>query len=152
MDGLLDEIVSRIFIQETVVLLDKTMTEHFRREEERAGKRAGGEEDYDEGVEEQLEDEDDEDVYILSKVGDVIHAMFVTHGEGFLPAFERLLPLFSRLLEPTRPWSDLQWGLCIFDDLIEYTGELSFHYYLAASKYLVNRKISNPTIFLLIVF
>ncbi|XP_023336717.1 importin-5 [Eurytemora carolleeae] len=115
-------------LEETVVLLDKTMTEHFRREEERAGKRAGGEEDYDEGVEEQLEDEDDEDVYILSKVGDVIHAMFVTHGEGFLPAFERLLPLFSRLLEPTRPWSDLQWGLCIFDDLIEYTGGTSQKY------------------------
>ena len=38
------------------------------RQTERAGKRQGGEEDYDEGVEEQLEDEDDEDVYILSKV------------------------------------------------------------------------------------
>ena len=40
----------------------------FFRQTERAGKRQGGEEDYDEGVEEQLEDEDDEDVYILSKV------------------------------------------------------------------------------------
>ena len=28
----------------------------------------------------------------------------------------------SQLLEPARPWSDLQWGLCIFDDLVEYTG------------------------------
>ena len=74
------------------------------------------------GVEEQLEDEDDEDVYILSKVGDVVHALFSTHREAFLPAFERLLPHFTRLLEPNRPWSDLQWGLCIFDDLLEYTG------------------------------
>ena len=41
---------------------------YFCRQTERAGKRQGGEEDYDEGVEEQLEDEDDEDVYILSKV------------------------------------------------------------------------------------
>ena len=49
--------------------MEKTLIEHFKREEERAGKRAGGEEDYDEGVEEQLVDEDDEDVYILSKVG-----------------------------------------------------------------------------------
>merc|ERR1711962_85722 len=24
--------------------------------------------------------------------------------------------------EPARPWSDLLWGLCIFDDLVEYTG------------------------------
>ena len=26
------------------------------------------------------------------------------------------------------PWSDHQWGLCIFDDLIEYTGPTSLHY------------------------
>lgn len=115
-------------LEEAVTLLDKTMVEHFKRAEERAGKRAGGEEDYDEGVEEQLEDENEEDVYILSKVGDLVHAMFSTHGEAFLPAFEKLLPLFSKLLEPTRPWSDLQWGLCIFDDLIEYTGGTSLKY------------------------
>lgn len=66
-------------------LLEKTMIEHSsRRGGERAAKRAGGE-DYDEGVEEQLEDEDDEDVYILSKVGDIMHAMFATHRETFLP-------------------------------------------------------------------
>jgi len=69
-----------------------------------------------------LEDEDDEDVYILSKVGDVVHAVFSQYREAWLPQFERLLPQFSKLLEPSRPWSDLQWGLCIFDDLIEYTG------------------------------
>ena len=50
--------------------------------------------------------------------------MFATHGEAFLPVFERLLPYFTRLLEPNRPWSDTQWGLCIFDDLIEYTGTI----------------------------
>ena len=44
------------------------LTPNWTRQTERAGKRQGGEEDYDEGVEEQLEDEDDEDVYILSKV------------------------------------------------------------------------------------
>jgi len=109
-------------MEETVKILDKTMVEHFKRQAERAGKRQGGEEDYDEGVEEQLEDEDDEDVYILSKVGDVVHAVFSQYRESWLPQFERLLPHFSRLLEPNHPWSDLQWGLCIFDDLVEYTG------------------------------
>ena len=75
-----------------------------------------------------MEDEDDEDVYILSKVGDVVHAVFSQYKETWLPQFERLLPQFSKLLEPTRPWSDLQWGLCIFDDLIEYTGPTSQKY------------------------
>merc|ERR1712002_126810 len=115
-------------MEETVKILDKTMTEHYKRQEERAGKRQGGEEDYDEGVEEQLEDEDDEDVYILSKVGDVVHAVFSQYRDSWLPQFERLLPRFTKLLEPNRPWSDLQWGLCIFDDVIEYTGPASQKY------------------------
>jgi len=108
-------------MEETVKILDKTMIEHFNRQTERQGKRQGGEEDYDEEVEEQLEDEDDEDVYILSKVGDLVHSIFGTYRDAFLPQFERLLPHFSKLLEQGRPWSDLQWGLCVFDDLIEYT-------------------------------
>merc|ERR1719471_832181 len=109
-------------MEETIKLLDKTLEQHYVRQTERAGKRQGGEEDYDEGVEEQLEDEDDEDVYILSKVGDVMHAVFSQYKSAWLPQFERLLPKVSQLLEPARPWSDLQWGLCIFDDLVEYTG------------------------------
>jgi len=109
-------------MEETIKLLDKTLDQHYVRQTERAGKRQGGEEDYDEGVEEQLEDEDDEDVYILSKVGDVMHAVFSQYKAAWLPQFERLLPKVSQLLEPARPWSDLQWGLCIFDDLVEYTG------------------------------
>ena len=30
--------------------------------------------------------------------------------------------------EPDRPWSDHQWGLCIFDDVIEYTGPRALDY------------------------
>merc|ERR1711934_715003 len=86
-----------------VEILGKTMEQHFQRQQERQGKRQGGEEDYDEGVEDLLVDEDDEDVYTLSKVGDVVHAVFSQYKEAFLPQFERLLPKFSALLEPTRP-------------------------------------------------
>merc|ERR1719284_597470 len=115
-------------MEELVKILDKTMEEHFKKQQERAGKRQGGEEDYDAEVEEQLEDEDDEDVYILSKVGDVMHAVFSQYKSAWLPQFEKMLPHFTRLLEPNRPWSDLQWGLCIFDDLIEFTGVTSQKY------------------------
>ena len=79
-------------------------------------------------MEEQLEDEDDEDTYTLSKLGDLIHALFSTHKEAFLPVFDQLLPLLSKLLEPNHPWTDHQWGLCVFDDLIEYGGPNSLNY------------------------
>ena len=42
------------------------------------------------GVEEQLEEEDEEDVYTLSKLGDLIHALFSTHKEAFLPVFDQV--------------------------------------------------------------
>ena len=81
---------------ELVKIMVSTMTEHFERQAERNKKR--GDEDYDEGVEEQLVDEDDEDNYTLSKVGDLIHALFSTYKEGFLPAFNQLLPFAAKLL------------------------------------------------------
>jgi hypothetical protein len=55
-------------------------------------------EDYDEGVEEQLVDEDDEDVYTLSKLGDLLHALFSTYKEAFLPVFDQILPYVVKLL------------------------------------------------------
>ena len=80
------------------------------------------------GVEEQLVEEDDEDTYTLSKLGDLVHALFAAYKEAFLPCFEQLLPYATKLLSAEHPWSDHQWGLCIFDDLIEYTGPTSLHY------------------------
>jgi len=109
-----------------VKIMISVMNEHFERQAERNKKRS--DEDYDEGVEEQLEDEDDEDTYTLSKLGDLIHALFSTHKEAFLPVFDQLLPLLSKLLEPNHPWTDHQWGLCVFDDLIEYGGPNSLNY------------------------
>ena len=73
-------------------------------------------------VEEQLLDEDDEDVYVLSKVADITHALFAAYGQLFFPYFDIILPHITKLLGPTRPWPDHQWGLCIFDDVIEYGG------------------------------
>jgi len=111
---------------ELVQIILSTLTQHFERQQERNQKRK--DEDYDEGVEDQLVDEDEEDVYTLSKLGDLFHALFSTHKEKFLPVFDQLLIHVNKLLEQTRPWSDRQWGLCIFDDVIEYTGPLALNY------------------------
>merc|ERR1712223_1170017 len=113
-------------MEQLVKIMISTMTEHFEKQTERIKKR--NDEDYDEGVEEQLEEEDEEDVYTLSKLGDLIHALFSTHKEAFLPVFDQLLPYTSKLLGTNNPWTDRQWGLCIFDDLIEYGGPNSLNY------------------------
>ncbi|KAK6963036.1 Importin-5 [Biomphalaria glabrata] len=109
-----------------VTLLDKLLKQHFVRQNERQDKRK--DEDYDDIVEESLMDEDDEDAYVLSKIADIIHSFFGTHKESFLPVYEQIMPYFVKLLSPERPWSDRQWALCVWDDVIEHTGPISHKY------------------------
>ncbi len=79
-------------------------------------------------MEEQLEEEDDEDVFVLSKLGDLIHALFATHKEAMAPVLDQLLPAVVKLLDRAHPWTDHQWGICIFDDVIEFLGPASVKY------------------------
>lgn len=101
---------------EVLKLITKYMNDHFEKSNKRA--LARNEEDYDEGVEDQLADEDDADIYLLSKISDVIHSLFLTKKSEFLPHFDQIIENFVKLLDPSRPWADRQWGLCIFDDVI----------------------------------
>nr|XP_012150540.1 PREDICTED: importin-5 isoform X2 [Megachile rotundata] len=105
---------------ELLRILDKLLNKHFERAVARLEKRK--DEDYDEVVEEQLADEDNEDVYTLSKIGDILHALFITHKSSFFPYFDQICGHFVKLLSPERSWSDHQWALCVFDDVIEFGG------------------------------
>ncbi|XP_076645854.1 karyopherin beta 3 [Halictus rubicundus] len=105
---------------ELLRILDKLLNKHFERAVARLEKRK--DEDYDEVVEEQLADEDDEDIYTLSKIADILHALFMTYKSAFFPYFDQICGHFVKLLSPDRPWSDHQWALCVFDDVIEFGG------------------------------
>lgn len=73
-------------------------------------------------VEELLEDEESGDIYVLSKITDVIHSLFLISRENFLPFFDQICSHFVNLLTPNRKWADRQWGICVFDDVIEFSG------------------------------
>ncbi|CAK6979970.1 importin-5 [Scomber scombrus] len=107
-------------------ILKGKLEEHFKNQELRQAKRQN--EDYDEQVEESLQDEDENDVYILTEVSDILHSVFSSYKEKVLPWFEQLLQLIVQLICPNRPWADRQWGLCIFDDVVEYCSPSSFKY------------------------
>lgn len=49
-------------------------------------------------IEEQLEDEDCEDVHILSKIADVLHSLFATYKTAFYPYFDQIVGHFVKLL------------------------------------------------------
>ncbi|SPP83609.1 importin-5 [Drosophila guanche] len=113
-------------MKQVLEIINKYVLEHFERADKRLAAR--NEEDYDDGVEEELAEQDDTDVYILSKVIDITHALFLTNKAQFLPAFEQVAPHFVKLLDPSRPPTDRQWGVCVFDDLIEFCGPASAPY------------------------
>ncbi|KAG7268938.1 hypothetical protein CRUP_002934 [Coryphaenoides rupestris] len=64
------------------------LEEHFKNQELRQAKRQ--DEDYDE--------QDENDVYILTKVSDILHSVFSSYKEKVLPWFEQLMPLIAQLI------------------------------------------------------
>jgi hypothetical protein len=42
--------------------------------------------------------------------------------------FDTLVPHFYALLQPTSSVSDRQWALCVFDDVVQFTGAHSHRY------------------------
>ncbi|VDN60043.1 unnamed protein product [Dracunculus medinensis] len=84
------------------------------------------------------EDEDDagetdneaieEDANVLSRITDVVHALFKEFRQGFVPYFEQLEPIFRPWLSQKRHFSERQWTICMYDDLIEFGGEASVQY------------------------
>lgn len=108
-------------------VVEKVFNDHFERSAERAEQRK--DEDFDEVVEQQLWDEMEDDNYILTKGADVIHAMLKVHKSNYLPYMDNgIIPLVRRLISPERYWQERQWGICIWDDMMEFTGAACVKY------------------------
>ncbi|XP_065841037.1 importin-5-like isoform X3 [Oscarella lobularis] len=101
------------------ILYDR-LQEHFKSENDIKEKRK--DEDYDEGVEEDLICEGETNELVLNQVSEVIHSLFRIHREAVLPYFNSLCSFFSVMLGPDRTPSEHQWSLCVFDDVLEFTG------------------------------
>lgn len=114
-------------MQKMTSIVEKVFTEHFEKSAERAETRK--DEDYDEVVEQQLWDEMEEDNFVLTKAADITHAFLKVQGEGYLPYMEpSILGFAAKLLAPDRHWQEKQWGICIWDDIIEFTGPCAAKY------------------------
>jgi len=99
---------------------------HFEKSSERDEKRR--DEDYDEEVEEELIDEDDEYTFIISRIADVLHSLFSVYRERLFPLLDTIVPHLVRLLGPERAWTERQWALCIWDDVVEFCSPASIKY------------------------
>ena len=48
--------------------------------------------------------QDEVDVFVLSKITDVLHAFFTTHNTSFLPVFDKVMPCFVKMLVGFFTW------------------------------------------------
>ena len=72
--------------------------------------------------------QDEFDAYILNRLSDIIHSLLVTYTDSYLVYFDTLVQHFHALLQSTRSVSDRQWALCVFDDVVQFTGAHSHRY------------------------
>ncbi|KAF2869193.1 armadillo-type protein [Massariosphaeria phaeospora] len=99
--------------------------------------------DYQERVKERLEEQDEtedgeelaeetlfaieDDQNLLSDMNKAFHTIFKNEGPGFLPHWE-LLMQYYKMAAVNRDPTQRQWAICIFDDVLEFSGAQSQTY------------------------
>ncbi|RUS25813.1 importin subunit beta-3, partial [Jimgerdemannia flammicorona] len=67
------------------------------------------------------------DEHYLMKLSKALHTILKTQGIAFLPYFDRLVPVIMTFFND-KDTAARQWAVCVFDDLIEFTGPASWAY------------------------
>ncbi|KAJ3273865.1 Importin-5 [Terramyces sp. JEL0728] len=83
--------------------------------------------DYDPEDEEALKDEEYTDEQFLADAAVTISSLFKTFGAAFLPFFDQMISKLSEFMD-NKDAPSRQWALCVFCDLIEFTGPASVQY------------------------
>ncbi|KAJ1980936.1 importin subunit beta-3 [Dimargaris xerosporica] len=75
-----------------------------------------------------MDEEEATDESLMHEIAKALQQVLASHGQAYLPYFEKLMPILVALLQATTNTSARQWAICVFDDVIEYTGPASAHY------------------------
>ncbi|KAJ3084297.1 hypothetical protein HK102_000705 [Quaeritorhiza haematococci] len=109
-----------------VTSVHSQLEEYFVRLKERIDARKDT--DHDAEDEEALQDEQETDEFVLSELSRVVHSVFKSQGTSFLPFFEKLIPAIAPFMTNSDP-AARQWAICVYDDLVEFTGPASWMYH-----------------------
>eukprot|EP01090_Pellita_catalonica_P016710 TRINITY_DN4861_c0_g1_i1.p1 TRINITY_DN4861_c0_g1~~TRINITY_DN4861_c0_g1_i1.p1 ORF type:complete len:1108 (-),score=211.60 TRINITY_DN4861_c0_g1_i1:685-3954(-) len=79
--------------------------------------------DFDEIERKELEAENSKEDEVLIGLSELITRVMKCQKESFLPVFTKeLVPSLVQMLQPNAQWQHRQLALCIFDDVVEYSG------------------------------
>eukprot|EP01087_Luapelamoeba_hula_P021903 TRINITY_DN773_c0_g1_i1.p1 TRINITY_DN773_c0_g1~~TRINITY_DN773_c0_g1_i1.p1 ORF type:complete len:1105 (+),score=203.93 TRINITY_DN773_c0_g1_i1:1361-4675(+) len=136
--------MNEVQITSLIDTVKKEMSERDERKAARLEERQG--EDFDEEEAEKLEVENEKEEELLSQLAELLGKAVKYSGAAFLRPFsDSLLVSVLDLLRPDRPPLDRQVGICIFDDVVEFTGAASGpllqHFLVPLAEYMID---SNP--------
>ena len=119
-------------------ILGEFLKEHIDKSIERSDRRINDKQNVDEGDEEEMVEAAEEDEYLLNKIADMMHSILGTQKEECLPDYDQIHHYFERLIDPSNVFTDRQWAICVFDDIIERCGSASLKYAPTFLNHLVN--------------
>lgn len=107
--------------------LSKKLTEQFKSHFEYLAEEFERRKDEDYETESECSDEDQD---CLAGIASVIHSLFVVYKSDYLPYFQPHIEPIMKLSvnDQNIPGSNRQTAICIWDDVIEYTGQSSVNY------------------------
>lgn len=111
-----------------VVITEKVLQDYQVRVQSRDNEAAAGDDDREDNEELRYAIEDDQT--LLSDMNKALHIIFKNHGNNFLSHWERLLPYIDQSLisQGESRHTQVQWAICVIDDVIEFCGPASFRY------------------------
>jgi len=127
-EELTNEIITAADLEQIFAIISKEITEYEERRQERLKDSKDEETGVVDDDQEERDEEMEREVSVLAAVADLVHNLFSVFKANLLPYFNPLVQQFAALLDSSRPYQDRQWGICIFDDVIEFAGDASVQY------------------------
>lgn len=111
--------LTKVYTEKLSIAIEGCMKDYT----ERANERQSNEDQYTEDINEEGEELDEE---LIGEISKTIHAIFKSSRVEFYPEFQnRIVPIVTSYFNGTS--EQINWALCVVDDLIEFTGPESWN-------------------------
>ena len=122
--------LSEQHMEDFIKSVESTLTDYEKRATERQQERdeTGNADEDDDSMSLQYAIEDDQ--ALLSDMNKAFHTVFKNMSTAFLPAWQKLMPFYQRFIShENKDATQRQWAICIYDDVLEFCGTDSYHFY-----------------------
>lgn len=111
--------LTKVHTEKLAIAIESGMKDYT----DRVNERQSNEDQYTEDINEEGEELDEE---LIGEISKTVHAIFKSSRVEFFPEFQkRIIPITSAYLNGTS--DQINWALCVVDDLIEFTGPESWN-------------------------